>query len=122
MGLGYVVGALSHRPSARQPAEAYLNHHGIPIKLVKAADLDEMKGSLTGRDAKVLIADAGRHIPALLHFAHAGGEAVEASAAQPECVPIVVNDATQQTAPIDLQPLVVTDVTIETKITVVHVP
>ena len=42
-----------------------------------------MKGSLTGRDAKVLIADAAVHIPALLHFAHAGSEAFGASMEAP---------------------------------------
>ena len=68
-------------PEARQPAEAYLNSIGIPIRLVKSADLDDMKGSLTGRDAKVIIADAGRHVPALLHFAHAGKATVEAAVA-----------------------------------------
>lgn len=38
---------------------------------MKAKDIQEMKQSLTGRDAKVVISQALLHIPMLLEFAHA---------------------------------------------------
>lgn len=67
--------------AARAPAEAFLRKHGVPVNLVKAESLDEALGSLTGRDAKVLIADASYLIVELLHFAHAGQDAVQAAMA-----------------------------------------
>lgn len=45
-------------PSAREPVEVYLRHIGLPLKVVKAKDVQEMKQSLTGRDAKVIISHA----------------------------------------------------------------
>ena len=65
----------------RAPCEVYLRKHGIPVKLIKAQSLDEIKGSLTGRDAKVLVADAATHIPALLEFANAEESEIEATGA-----------------------------------------
>ena len=61
---------------AREPFELYLRHIGIPAKVVKAQNVTEMKQSLTGRDAKVVLAKALEHIPALLEFVHAGQDAV----------------------------------------------
>eukprot|EP00966_Prymnesium_polylepis_P015201 351385-Prymnesium_polylepis.1 len=57
-------------PAARTPFEAYLHMIGIPMKIVKALSVAEMRQSMTGRDAKVLTAEALKHIPALLEFVH----------------------------------------------------
>ena len=55
------------------------------MKAVKAESVLEMKQSLTGRDSKVIISEALKHIPVLLEFAHAGEEAIlaEMKAAPP---------------------------------------
>eukprot|EP00966_Prymnesium_polylepis_P300347 6940643-Prymnesium_polylepis.1 len=76
------------QPAARAPFEAYLHRIGIPMKIVKALNVTEMRQSMTGRDAKVLTAGAHKHIPELLAFVHAGEEAaiaaVEATEAEAE--------------------------------------
>ena len=50
-----VLAFFSDMPSyLRQPAEDFMRENSIPIKLVKAQNMEEMSRSLTGRDAKVL--------------------------------------------------------------------
>ena len=73
---------MEYEAEARLPCEAYLNSIGIPVKLV-GKEMDDLKGCLTGRDAKVLVAGGVKHISALLHFAHAGKEAVTEEMAAP---------------------------------------
>jgi len=63
---------------AREPFEVYMRSIGIPIKCVKANSVTEMKQSLTGRDAKVVISAALEHIPTILEFAHAHEDEIEA--------------------------------------------
>ena len=64
----------------RQPVEVYLASHGIPMKIVKAQNVGEMKDSLTGRDAKVMMDKAEEILPELLLFAHADNAEVAATA------------------------------------------
>ena len=64
-------------PECRRPFETYINAIGIPLKVVKAQSVQEMKQALTGRDAKNMIAKALDHLPTLLEFAHAGADAVQ---------------------------------------------
>lgn len=64
-------------PRHREPFEAYLRSISVPIKAVKALSVTDMKQSLTGRDAKTLLSNAGEHIPALLQFAHTSPEEIE---------------------------------------------
>lgn len=66
-------------PAARAPFEAYLRSIGIPMKIVKATSVTEMKQSMTGRDAKVLTAKALKHIPTLLEFVHMNKEEIAAA-------------------------------------------
>ena len=54
----------------RAPIEAYLASKQVPMKIVKAQDIGEMKDSLTGRDAKVFMESAEEIIPELLCFVH----------------------------------------------------
>lgn len=53
---------------ARRPFEEYLRSISVPMKIVKAANVTEMKQSLCGRDAKVLLENALKHIPYLLEY------------------------------------------------------
>ena len=62
---------------AREPFELYMRAIGIPMKVVKAESVTEMKQCLTGRDAKVIVAKAIEHIPALLEFVNAGADEIE---------------------------------------------
>ena len=65
----------------RQPIEAYLSSKKIPMKIVKANDVGEMKESLIGRDAKVFMEKAEEIIPELLCFIHTPKDAVGQTAA-----------------------------------------
>lgn len=65
---------------AREPIEVFLHSHGIPLRLAKAQNLQEVSSSLTGRDAKVLCEKAADVLPELLEWAHAPQQAVEAAA------------------------------------------
>ena len=67
--------------TGRAPIEAFFASKGIPAKIVKAADVGEMKDSLIGRDAKVLMEQAEEIIPALLCFVHTPKEEVQEAAA-----------------------------------------
>ena len=69
---------------ARKPIEVYLASKQIHVKLVKAKDMSEMKDSLIGRDAKVLMDRCEEIIPELLCFVHAPKPQVEAAAADAE--------------------------------------
>eukprot|EP00966_Prymnesium_polylepis_P315473 7289628-Prymnesium_polylepis.1 len=71
-------------PAARAPFEAYLHKIGIPMKIVKAQNVTEMRQSLTGRDSKVLTAAALKHIPALLEFVHTSQEDIQAAVEEVE--------------------------------------
>lgn len=53
---------------ARRPFEEYLRSISVPMKIVKATNVTEMKQSLCGRDAKVLLQNAIKHIPHLLEY------------------------------------------------------
>ena len=66
-------------PAARAPFEAYLHKISIPMKIVKAQNVTEMRQSLTGRDSKVLTAAALKHIPALLEFVHTSEDDIKAA-------------------------------------------
>lgn len=63
-------------PTTRTPFEVYVRSIGLPMKVVKATTMEEMKQGLTGRDAKVVMSQAIKHIPTLLEFAHAGSDEV----------------------------------------------
>lgn len=80
-----LVHVAEFEPDARLPIEIYLRHIGLPVKLVKANGVQEMKQSLTGRDAKTIISQSLVHIPVLLEYAHADQkdihDAVHAAAA-----------------------------------------
>ena len=65
---------------AREPVEVFLHSKGVPIKIAKAANMQEMSSSLTGCDAKVLCEKSSEIIPELLNWAHAPQEAVEQAA------------------------------------------
>lgn len=69
-------------PSSREPFESYLRSIGVPIKVVKAQSVTEMKQSLTGRDAKTILSRPAEHLPALLEFAHAAPAEVAAVLAE----------------------------------------
>ncbi|KAL1504847.1 hypothetical protein AB1Y20_008618 [Prymnesium parvum] len=66
-----LVHVAEFEPEARLPIEVYLRHIGLPVKLVKADSGQEMKQSLTGRDAKTVISQSLKHIPILLESAAA---------------------------------------------------
>lgn len=84
MELTILVHIVQLDPPLREPCEVYLRHIGLPMKLVKAKTVTEMKQSLTGRDAKVVISAALQHVPELLQFAHAHEADVEAELQQPQ--------------------------------------
>eukprot|EP00966_Prymnesium_polylepis_P170886 3949977-Prymnesium_polylepis.1 len=69
---------------ARKPFEAYLRKIGVPMKIVTAKNVTEMKQSMTGRDSKVLTAEALKHIPELLAFVSSEAEEVEAAVEEAE--------------------------------------
>ena len=79
--LGYVV---EMDEIGRKPIEAFLASHGIPMKIVKAKDMGEMKDSLIGRDAKVIMEKAAVIFPELLCFVHAPKKQVEEATAEAE--------------------------------------
>ena len=64
------------------PVEAFLASYSIPIKIVKAQSVGEMKESLIGRDAKVMMDKAEVIIPELLIFANASNAAVAEAVAE----------------------------------------
>ena len=66
----------------RQPVEAYLASKKIPMKIVKAKDVGEMKESLIGRDAKVFMESAHEIIPELLCFVRKPKAEVQQAAAE----------------------------------------
>ena len=68
--------------TGRAPIEKYLGSKKIPMKIVKAQNVGEMKDSLTGRDAKVLMESAELIIPELLCFVHAPKDAMREAAAE----------------------------------------
>eukprot|EP00966_Prymnesium_polylepis_P124115 2870240-Prymnesium_polylepis.1 len=74
-----LIKVVEWEPWARAPFEAYLHSIGIPMKVVKAQNVTEMRQSMTGRDAKVLTAAALKHIPALLEFVHTSMEDIKAA-------------------------------------------
>lgn len=61
----------------REPFEVYCRSIGLPLKISKALNVEEMKQSLTGRDAKVIMSQAFEHIPILLEYAHASKSDLE---------------------------------------------
>lgn len=61
----------------REPFEVYCRSIGLPLKISKAQNIEEMKQSLTGRDAKVVMSQAFEHIPILLEYAHASAADLE---------------------------------------------
>eukprot|EP00966_Prymnesium_polylepis_P028523 660364-Prymnesium_polylepis.1 len=69
---------------ARKPFEAYLRKIGIPMKITTATNVTEMKQSMTGRDSKVLTAEALKHIPELLAFVNSEVEDVQAAVEEVE--------------------------------------
>lgn len=77
--LTMLIHVFEMQPANREPFEAYLRGIGVPIKVVKAQSVTEMKQSLTGRDAKTILSRASEHLPALLEFAHAAPQEVEAA-------------------------------------------
>lgn len=64
-------------PPLREPFEIYVRSIGLPMKVVKAQSIQDMKQSLTGRDAKVVMSRAIEHVPVLLEYAHAQSAEVE---------------------------------------------
>ena len=65
----------------RQPVQAFLASKKIPMKIVKAQDVGEMKDSLIGRDAKVFMENAQEIIPELLCLVHLPKADVQEAAA-----------------------------------------
>lgn len=65
-------------PTLREPFELYVRSIGLPMKIVKATSIEEMKQGLTGRDAKVVMSKAVEHISTLLEFAHSEPAAIAA--------------------------------------------
>ncbi|KAL1529364.1 hypothetical protein AB1Y20_000316 [Prymnesium parvum] len=66
---------------ARQPFESYLRSISVPMKVVKAEGVAEMKQSLCGRDAKVLLNNTVDHLIHLLEFVSMSGEEVDEAVA-----------------------------------------
>lgn len=68
--LTMLVHIFEMEPSLRHPFEAYLRSIGVPIKVVKAQTVTEMKQSLTGRDAKTILSRAREHTFQLYESLH----------------------------------------------------
>lgn len=74
-----LVFILEMDPASRAPFEVYVRSIGLPMKVVKANTMEEMKQGLTGRDTKVVMSQAIKHIPVLLEFAHTGTDDIRAA-------------------------------------------
>eukprot|EP00965_Chrysotila_dentata_P175000 5777282-Pleurochrysis_carterae.AAC.2 len=58
----------------------YIRSFGVPIKLTKAADMEDVSKPLCGRDFKVVAERAGEIFPELLEYVMAPQQAVEEAA------------------------------------------
>ena len=65
-------------PEMREPFEIFMRSISVPMKVVKAASVEEMKQCLTGRDAKNIISNAVRNFGAMLEYAYADPAAIAA--------------------------------------------